>query len=47
MKWLNELYQEGIIKPERVNTDENEADMHTKPLGREVFERHRNAIGIK
>ena len=47
MKWLNELYQEGIIKPERFNTDENEADMHTKPLGREVFERHRNAIGIK
>ena len=30
----------------RVDTDKNNSDLHTKPLGRVAFEKHREAMGV-
>ena len=47
LKYMNELYKKGFITPERVDSGDNESDLHTKPLAREPFEKHRWAIGIR
>ena len=39
--FLRELYQNGIIKPTKIHTDDNNADIFTKPLDEPVFIRHR------
>ena len=39
--FLRELHQNGIIKPTKIHTDDNNADIFTKPLDEPVFTRHR------
>ena len=41
---IRELVEELKVKPEFVPTDENAADMMTKPLGRAKFEKFRRFV---
>ena len=41
---LQEWVAEGNIAVKYVNTNENRADMFTKPLDRETFEKHASGI---
>ena len=39
--FLRELHQQGIIKPTKIHTDDNNADIFTKPLDEVTFVKHR------
>ena len=39
--FLRELHHNGIIKPTKIHTDDNNADIFTKPLDETTFLRHR------
>ena len=41
---MQEWVAEGKIKVKYINTDENRADMFTKPLDRATFEKHASGI---
>jgi transposase InsO family protein len=42
--FLRDLHQRGCIKPTKIHTDDNNADIFTKPLDDKVFNRHRPAL---
>jgi hypothetical protein len=42
--FLRDLNDRGLIKPTKVHTDDNTADIFTKPLDEKVFLRHRVAL---
>ena len=41
---MRELRGEGVVKVIKVPTEDNEADIFTKPLDRATFERHRDNL---
>ena len=41
---FRELVEEFVVQPEFVPTDENVADVLSKPLGREKFEKFRRVL---
>ena len=42
--FLRELHDQGIILPTKIHTDDNTADLFTKPLDEPIFMRHRPAM---
>jgi len=47
LRYINEVYNDDKIIGERLDTENNMADIHTKPLPRAAFEKHRLALGIR
>ena len=41
---MRELRGKGVVKVIKVSTEDNEADIFTKPLDRASFERHRDTL---
>ena len=41
---MRELRGKGVVKVIKVSTEDNEADIFTKPLDRPTFERHRDTL---
>jgi hypothetical protein len=44
--YIRELLKDGVLDLQYVPTAHNTADIMTKPLGRQLFERHREAMGM-
>ena len=44
--WGRQQYREGRIKVQQVTSEDNMADINTKPLARGKFEKHRDAMGM-
>jgi len=44
--WGRQQYREGRIKVQQVPSEDNMADINTKPLARGKFEKHRKAMGM-
>ena len=44
--WVKELQDSEVIKAIKVHTTENRGDLGTKPLSREVIERHMRAMNF-
>ena len=41
---MRELRGKGVVKVVKIPTEDNEADIFTKPLDRATFERHRDKL---
>ena len=41
---IRELVADGTIKPKYVKSEDNTADIFTKPLGRVAFQKHRATL---
>ena len=44
--FIQECVERGVLKVLRVDSNNNAADIFTKPLSRELFIRHRNKLGL-
>lgn len=44
--FVREKYQEGAVRIEHANTEDMIADIMTKPLGRQKFEKFRHKLGL-
>ena len=46
LKGILELVEKGFIEPVYVPSENNNADIHTKPNGYDIYHKHREALGI-
>ena len=44
--WIRDVIKKGVISPHHVPSDDNTADIFTKPLPRILIERHRRGLGV-